>query len=130
MKNRAQDELDRGGNLPYRGMINDLVFCYEMNGAVCRLYEVDRACFAVPMLYTYIEEWYKYVHKFPEMNEYDEHIFIRLYDEIISMLEAASTEDNIPAQYQMPYDEMIAEYKRRVAELTDTGYRIRNPKEE
>lgn len=45
-------------------------------------------------------------------------------------MEAASTEENIPEQYQMPYDEMIAKYKRRVAELTDTGYRIRDPKEE
>ena len=101
-----------------------------MYGAAYRLYEVDRACYAVPMLHTYIEGWLEYVRKLPTFDEYDERDFIKLYNEIIIILEAASTEDNIPEQYQMPYDEMIAEYKRRIEELTDTGYRIREPKEE
>lgn len=101
-----------------------------MYGAVCALHDVDRACYAVPMLYTYIEGWLEYVRKLPTFDEYDERDFIKLYNEIIIILEAASTEESIPEQYQMPYDEMIAEYKRRIEELTDTGYRIREPKEE
>ena len=109
---------------------DSMIFCHEMYGAVCALHDVDRACYAVPMLYTYIEGWLEYVRKLPIFDEYDERDFIKLYNEIIIILEAASTEESIPEQYQMPYDEMIAEYKRRIEELTDTGYRIREPKEE
>lgn len=131
MRDRAQEELDRSKDLPYRMLIHDsMIFCHEMYGAVCALHDVDRACYAVPMLYTYIEGWLEYVRKLPTFDEYDERDFIKLYNEIIIILEAASTEESIPEQYQMPYDEMIAEYKRRIEELTDTGYRIRAPKEE
>lgn len=131
MKERAQEELDRSKEIPFRGLIHEsMFFCYEMYGAVCRLHEVDRACYAVPMLHTYIEGWLEYVRKLPIFKEDDEREFIKLYNVIIIILEAASTEDNIPAQYQMPYDEMIAEYKRRIAELTDTGYQIKTPEDE
>lgn len=131
MKDRAQEELDRSKDMPYRMLIHDsMIFCHEMYGAVCALRDVDRACYAVPMLYTYIEGWLEYVRKLPTFDEYGERDFIKLYNEIIIILETASTEDNIPEQYQMPYDEMIAEYKRRIAKLTDTGYRIRNPEDE
>ena len=128
MRDRAQEELDRSKDLPYRMLIHDSMnFCHEMYGTVYALYDVDRACYAVPVLYTYIEGWLEYVRKLPTFDGRD---FIKLYNEIIIMLEAASTEESIPEQYQMPYDEMIAECKRRIAELTDTGYRIRDPKEE
>lgn len=131
MKDRAQEELDRSKDMPYRMLIHDsMIFCHEMYGAVCALRDVDRACYAVPMLYTYIEGWLEYVRKLPTFDEYGERDFIKLYNEIIIILETASTEESIPEQYQMPYDEMIAEYKRRIAKLTDTGYRIRDPKEE
>lgn len=131
MKDRAQEELDRSKDMPYRMLIHDsMIFCYEMYGAVCALHDVDRACYAVPMLHTYIEGWLEYVRKLPIFKEDDEREFIKLYNVIIVILEAASTEDNIPAQYQMPYDEMIAEYKRRIEELTDTGYQIKTPEDE
>ena len=129
MKDRAQSELE--SNRSFGSMIDDgMFFCNEMYGAAHRLYEVDRACYAVPMLHTYIEGWLEYARKLPTFDADHEYAFVPLYSGFISYLKAASTEDNIPAQYQMPYDEMIAEYKRRVAELTDTGYRIRAPKEE
>ncbi len=129
MKDRAQSELE--SNRSFGSMIDDgMFFCNEMYGAAHRLYEVDRACYAVPMLHTYIEGWLEYARKLPTFDADHEYAFVPLYGGFISYLKAASTEDNIPAQYQMPYDEMIAEYKRRVAELTDTGYRIRAPKEE
>ena len=129
MKDRAQSEPE--SNRSFGSMIDDgMFFCNEMYGAAHRLYEVDRACYAVPMLHTYIEGWLEYARKLPTFDADHEYAFVPLYSGFISYLKAASTEDNIPAQYQMPYDEMIAEYKRRVAELTDTGYRIRAPKEE
>lgn len=78
----------------------------------------------------YIEEWLAYAHRQKNFDNDDERRFIGVYKLLIECMESASTEDNIPEQYQMPYDEMIAKYKRRIEELTDTGYRIRNPEDE
>lgn len=104
-------------------------FNLDMNSAVNGLVNMGRACYAVPIVKRYIEEWLAYAHRQKNFDD-NERRFIGVYKLLIECMEAASTEENIPEQYQMPYDEMIAEYKRRIEELTDTGYRIRNPEDE
>ena len=77
-----------------------------------------------------IDGWLSYARRQKNFDDDDERRFVGVYKLLIECMETASTEESIPEQYQMPYDEMIAEYKRRIEELTDTGYRIREPKEE
>lgn len=105
-------------------------FNLDMNSAVNGLVNIGRACYSVPIVKRYIDGWLSYARRQKNFDNDDERRFVGIYKLLIECMEAASTEENIPEQYQMPYDEMIAKYKRRVAELTDTGYRIRDPKEE
>ena len=115
----------------WRSLINRRdYFGLYMRSAVNGLVNLRRACYAVQIVRRFVEEWLAYARRQETFDDCDERFFIGTYKMLIECMEAASTEESIPAQYQMPYDEMIAEYKRRIAELTDTGYRIREPKEE